>query len=246
MGKIPKFWPPLAWLMSLTLMPITLSPELAPLLVVWNVGQGQWLTWIGPDRCTHFDMGGERPPPSSLQFFCRDRANQLWLSHGDWDHMSFVQGHRWPGLCLLSPRPQVHSLAKAKRLKTLSRCLAAERPKSLLSLWEPEVTHTSANASSAVVQFGPVLIPGDSPASEEKKWAHRTLIHSRILILGHHGSRTSTSEFLLQQAPQLRQGVASARRRRYGHPHRETLARLRAHAVAPLTTEDWGHIAIRF
>jgi competence protein ComEC len=42
--------------------------------------------------------------------------------------------------------------------------------------------------------------------------------------------------------PGLRVAVASARERRYGHPHQETELILRKFRVPLLRTEDWGNI----
>ena len=40
-----------------------LSRANAPLsethFIIWNVGQGQWVTAVEFDRCLHFDFGGE-------------------------------------------------------------------------------------------------------------------------------------------------------------------------------------------
>lgn len=66
----------------------------------------------------------------------------------------------------------------------------------------------------------------------------------RVLALGHHGSRTSTSKDLLKELPNLKLAIASARKRRYGHPHRETVEALGKFKVPILSTEDWGNIVI--
>jgi competence protein ComEC len=89
-----------------------------------------------------------------------------------------------------------------------------------------------------------ILIPGDSPASQEIKWDIALPSTLRILILGHHGSRTSTSDHLLSRLPNVRLAIASARIRKYGHPHAETIARTRHHGVALIKTESWGNIWI--
>ena len=37
-----------------------IAQETAKRLIVWNVGQGQWVTWVQDKVCLHFDAGGER------------------------------------------------------------------------------------------------------------------------------------------------------------------------------------------
>jgi competence protein ComEC len=87
------------------------------------------------------------------------------------------------------------------------------------------------------------LIPGDSTAPQEKIWSyHGNMQKTGFLLLGHHGSRTSTSEELLSQLPHLKVAIASARFARYGHPHLEVVRRLKKYHVALLKTEDWGNL----
>ena len=68
------------------------------------------------------------------------------------------------------------------------------------------------------------------------------LTEAQYLLLGHHGSRTSTSEQLLVGLPHLKLAIASSRHRRFGHPHLETQLRLKSHHVPLITTEDWVNI----
>ena len=46
-----------------------ISHELAPFFVVWNVGQGQFVSLIEKDFCLHSDMGGEFMSWKTLSFF---------------------------------------------------------------------------------------------------------------------------------------------------------------------------------
>ncbi len=67
-----------------------------------------------------------------------------------------------------------------------------------------------------------------------------------ILKVGHHGSKTSTSEpFLRHIRPKLAL-ISVGRRNRYGHPHREVIERLRHYDVHIFRTDEQGAIVIRF
>jgi competence protein ComEC len=90
------------------------------------------------------------------------------------------------------------------------------------------------------------MVTGDAPTVEENIFVHEAkgLRDVRWLVLGHHGSRTSTSDNLLRSLPSLRLTIASARHAKYGHPHSEVLQRLRFYRVPVLSTEDWGSIEI--
>jgi metal-dependent hydrolase (beta-lactamase superfamily II) len=57
-------------------------------LIVWNVGQGQWVTIIYPTQCLHFDVGGETAPFRKVIKSCKEKSNKIFLSHGDWDHLN--------------------------------------------------------------------------------------------------------------------------------------------------------------
>ena len=101
-----------------------------------------------------------------------------------------------------------------------------------------------SNDKSRVILWLGFLLPGDSSQREEWRWAQeiRDLKSIHVLLLGHHGSRTATSALLLSKLPGLRMAVASARQRKYGHPHIEVEHRLRSRHIPLLRTEEWGHL----
>jgi competence protein ComEC len=103
--------------------------------------------------------------------------------------------------------------------------------------------NASSNAQTHVILFSDILIPGDSPQAQENIWRHQPWIsQTRILLLGHHGSQTSTSQELLRALPRLKLGISSARWARYHHPHSAVELRLRKANVPLIRTEDWGNI----
>ncbi|MGG4000163.1 DNA internalization-related competence protein ComEC/Rec2 [Anoxybacillus kestanbolensis] len=67
-----------------------------------------------------------------------------------------------------------------------------------------------------------------------------------ILKVGHHGSKTSTSEPFLQHIRPKVALISAGRRNRYGHPHHEVIDRLRQHNVHIFRTDEQGAIVIRF
>ena len=85
-------------------------------------------------------------------------------------------------------------------------------------------------------------MPGDSPTKMEKKWANQINERVEVLILGHHGAKNSTSEFLLNKLTDLKVAISSAREKRYGHPTMEVKNRLRKNQIPLLKTEDWGNL----
>lgn len=104
-----------------------------------------------------------------------------------------------------------------------------------------------ANDNSIVlrVTFGrrAVLLVGDAERQEEASLVgHGEGLRADVLKLGHHGSRTSSSEpFLRAVAPSF--AVASTGvRNRFGHPHRETVDTLRALGIPWARTDAHGAV----
>lgn len=206
-------------------------------IIVWNVGQGQWVTAVDANQCQHFDTGGEFFPFKKASALCGDRLNKIFLSHWDWDHVGALS--RWPkwNSCVASAPLGKTSARKMKMLERFDSCLKED-----ITMWTPALSKDT-NAESRVVEYQGFLLPGDSPKTQEKIWQQLSWIApTRVLVLGHHGSRTSTSKELIDRLPHLKMAVASARWARYKHPHAETVALLKLHHIALLRTEDWGNI----
>lgn len=72
------------------------------------------------------------------------------------------------------------------------------------------------------------LFTGDAGAAQEKILLQNygNMMDTDFLKVGHHGSRTSSSEQLLAMATPRISGVSLALTNRYRHPHREALQRL--------------------
>lgn len=68
----------------------------------------------------------------------------------------------------------------------------------------------------------------------------------RLLLIPHHGSRSSSSYALLQQFKPDLAVVSAGFRSRYGHPHQEVLARLQSLGVGFVNTADAGAIQLRW
>jgi competence protein ComEC len=213
-------------------------------VVIWNTGQGQWITSITNETCLHFDVGGEHFPWQKISYQCRHKENHIYLSHWDWDHIGGLSHWpHWPTCMALEPLGKT-TTSKFKLIKKIKHC-STKKPDSQNSLWtwSSQQDLKDTNSLSHVSRYHDFLIPGDSPKAQELIWMHQPWIsQSKILILGHHGSHTSTSKELLLHLPQLKMAVASARWHRYHHPHAQTEAILRRFHIPLLRTEDWGHI----
>lgn len=92
-----------------------------------------------------------------------------------------------------------------------------------------DVTHVETNDGSVVLQlvYGDTafLLTGDAPVNVEQYVSSldgKTL-HSDVLKVGHHGSRTSSSELFVGWASPEYAVISRGCDNRYGHPHQEVL-----------------------
>lgn len=221
------------------------------IVIFWNVGQGQWVTAVTPDECQHFDFGGEISPWRGNQNLflklCKNKLNTLQLSHPDLDHFAYypMLVKQIPKICW---RELDHTLIPANRLtRKIPLCDQNETIDADIDqqrLFKP-TKFSNKNESSIVYRFKNILLPGDSSKKMEKSWAKHTQTQKiNYLLLGHHGSRTSTSDLLLKSLPQIKMAIVQSRMAKFNHPHKEVLERLKHHRVPLIKTEDWGNTAI--
>ena len=222
-------------------------------MIFWNVGQGQWVTAVTPDECQHFDFGGEisyfHENQNLFLQLCKNKQNSLLLSHPDLDHYSYysIFVRRLPKLCW---RELDHTrLPTNKAPRKIPLCTPVSDLNSATDqtrIFNP-TDFSNKNDSSKVYRFKNVLIPGDSSKKMEKTWV-KVIDQKKLnyLLLGHHGSRTSTSDLLLQQLPQIKMAIVQSRMAKFNHPHKEVLKRLKHHRVPLIKTEDWGNTAIMY
>lgn len=89
------------------------------------------------------------------------------------------------------------------------------------------------------------IFTGDAEKSEESKIIESDFnISANILKVGHHGSSTSTSDnFLEKVKPQLAL-ISCGENNDYGHPHKETTAKLEEADITSLRTDKLGDILV--
>ncbi len=112
-----------------------------------------------------------------------------------------------------------------------------------------DVSALEANSGSIVGRLvcgnDSFLLTGDSPeAIEEYLVGARASLKSDVLKLGHHGSRTSSSDSFLDAVAPTTAIVSAGCDNRYGHPHSEVLERLAARGVAVCSTCAEGTVMV--
>ena len=220
-------------------------------LIVWSVGQGQMVTYSDSHFCIHFDMGGEVFPLRKLIKECGKKDNKVFFSHWDWDHINFTRKawQRLPSFCRLNTPGGKGNKKKRAFLLPVPECEA--HPVGVFKeisfpahLNKSRRVTISNKYSRVVVVKKQILIPGDSPGSSESLWQNKIVDPVRILVVSHHGSQFSTTPQLLNRLPYLKLAIASARKKRHGHPHVKVKRRLIHKGVPLLSTENYNNIII--
>lgn len=89
-----------------------------------------------------------------------------------------------------------------------------------------------------------LLLTGDMAGSTERKLLEQyELPDIEVLVVGHHGSRYSSTDVFLQQVrPET--AIISVGNNSYGHPTQEAIERLQRHGAAVYRTDEQGNIWI--
>lgn len=111
-----------------------------------------------------------------------------------------------------------------------------------------DVEHVETNTASVVAQLTykdtSFMLTGDSPAGIE---TYLTTLYgeglkSDVLKLGHHGSRTSSSDVFLGYVDPDYAVISAGCDNSYGHPHKEVLEKLDTFKIKTVTTCEKGTI----
>lgn len=113
---------------------------------------------------------------------------------------------------------------------------------------DPSRMETNSASIVLRVRYGEtaLLLTGDLPSEIEEYLVSRygEGLRAEVLKLGHHGSRTSTSDALLAATAPDVAVVSAGCDNRYGHPHREVLDRLDARGIGVRSTCTEGSITL--
>jgi competence protein ComEC len=95
------------------------------------------------------------------------------------------------------------------------------------------------------VQFGGIafLLAGDAQAeSEQQILASGALLKADVLKVGHHGSRSSTTQAFLSAVSPIYAAISVGAGNDYGHPHQVTIDRLAADRIKIYRTDQNGTV----
>lgn len=218
-------------------------------LTAFDVGQGLALAVRTHEHLLIYDTGASWSGGSMAQsiivpWLSRNGLvpDRLVLSHGDNDHAG-GNGDFAAAIPRISGEPA--------RVAGSEPCRAGEQWRwdgvTFTVLWPPASPPQGNDASCVLLVEGNgwrALLPGDISRDVEYRllgqWPR-----SDLLVLAHHGSKSSTTKALLREV-QPDWALASAGYRHYfGHPHAEVLERLGRLGITVLRTDRDGMIVFR-
>ena len=224
------------------------------LAVVVRTASRTLLYDAGPSYGPEADSGGRIVVPV-LRAAGIERLDMVVVSHEDIDHI----GGALTVLESFEVRALASSLRSEHALHTLvpepSRCSAGRRWQ-----WDGvrfEFLHPPAgweasrrNNQSCVLRVdaggAAMLLTGDIERTAEDFLARNSVsLKADVLLVPHHGSRTSSSELFIAAVEPRWAVVPAGYRNRFGHPAREVLARYDEAGVRVVRTDLDGAVSIR-
>ena len=252
------------------LLPLLAPPVARPApgqfeLIAADIGQGTavlvrtqrhlLLYDAGPRYSPEADAGGRVLLPL-LRALGERRIDHLMLSHRDSDHVG--------GAATLLQALPVAQLSSSLEPGHPLRDAAPHRPCSAGQSWTWDGVHfrvlhpeagavepaSRPNALSCVLLVqgvqGGALLTGDIEAAQELHLVQRMVSHdpaalrAELLLVPHHGSRTSSTGALLDAVQPRWAVVQAAYRSRFGHPVPEVLVRYQVRGIAVLRSDRCG------
>ncbi|MEJ8676575.1 DNA internalization-related competence protein ComEC/Rec2 [Chromobacterium amazonense] len=247
------------WLACLLLLPALVYRPAGPKegafrVTVLDVGQGLSMLVQTARHALLFDTGAGdagRVVLPQLRGLGVASLDALLLSHHDADHDGAAEGvlREMPARRLLAGQPQTLPVWPARPCRQGDAWTWDGVRFEVLAPW-PDMQPTEDNAHSCVLRVAgakhALLVSGDAPAQvEEALVAHYgERLRSTVLIAGHHGSRTSSSEVWLKAVRPRLAVVSAGYMNRYRHPHPAVLHRLRQQGIALLRTDLDGALTL--
>lgn len=252
---VPLRWLGAGFVLALFVPAAPRIAEGALRLELLDVGQGQAVILgtrhhalvydTGPGIPGYWDLAGRVVPPA-LRSLGMPAPDRILVSHGDLDHAGGLDALR-----ARFPRAEVHA-SLAELPAHTGAC-----NEQLGWLWDEvsfQVLHPGpylpyrGNQSSCVLSVttagGSVLLPGDIDQAVERRLARLSSRGHTVVVVPHHGSRTSSSGDWLEWTRPGHALVSAGAGNRFGFPHPEVVERHRLRAIDLWSTADCGALRV--
>lgn len=242
-------------------------------LMFLDVGQGDSILIHSKDKTMLVDTGGvmnysrekwqERKNKKSLTNYVTipvlkklgiRKIDYLVLTHGDFDHMGealkLIKQYRVEDIYLNQGN---FNLLEKKVIKKY-RHVYQIREKEEIALGNINIVQinkefSDENDSSSILLMyyknKKILLTGDASKKSEEYILNKYNIGKiDVLKIGHHGSKTSTSDELLEELRPSLAIISCGKNNRFNHPHKETIDKLKEYRIKYLRTDISGTIRI--
>ncbi len=231
-------------------------PTTGARLILLDVGQGLAMLIQTPHHTVLYDTGpktmysdaGQDIVLPTLNYYGIRHLDHIVVSHGDMDHRGGLSAIR-------AVMPYEHLLTSGFELGDSKACVAGEQ-------WSYDGVHfevlhptdtvprpgkAKKNNDSCVilVTVGThrILLTGDIEASVESVLSTK-LSNVDVLIVPHHGSKTSSSEGFLELLKPKQAWIPVGWNNLYHHPHATVIARYQAHQIPLWRTDQSGALIL--
>ena len=226
---------------------------------VWDVGQGTAVSVFTATHSVQIDTGrgdelwsaAEQWVMPGWRHFGRHHIDRLIVSHGDGDHAGggprLLQSHS-PDV-VMSNEWLTNGNENLAGMNHLG-CVTGDRWQydgvTFEILWPDEPGEVSGNDASCVVRVSngdrSLLMMGDVSKNVEQWLVQQGRIQpADVIVVGHHGSRTSSSVALLNAVMPQWAVFTVGYRNGFGHPRPEVVDRWRARDSIIVRTDYSGH-----
>ena len=254
---VPARWLGLVWLLPMFLVRSALPAPGEVRVTLLDVGQGLSIVVqtaghtlvydTGARLSAHFDAGRAVVVPY-LRNAGVARVDTLIVSHGDNDHIG-------GSASLLAAMPVTRVLSSVpERLTNAEACRSGQTWEwdgvRFMMLHPQADTRLVGNNRCCVLRvdsrFGQVLLPGDIAAKAEREIMLRAgePLRADILVVPHHGSKTSSTETFLDTVRPRVALLPVGYRNRYHHPHPMVVARYQERGIALEDSATAGAITV--
>jgi competence protein ComEC len=262
-SKDAKVWEKEASILSLTFLDVGEGDSMAirfPDGRVWVLDAGGMRQTSSQENGVHgFDVG-EEVVSRYLWHFWVNKIDRLLLSHPDTDHAgginAIMKNFRIGRFDYSQAGPDrilagILHTARKKQLFTQPLHAGMEEklgPVAVRVLNPPAHTpFNSTNENSLVLDLSfkrfSALLTGDLEKSGETEVLSQPEMGQRLLLkVAHHGSRSGTADAFLARIQPRWAIISVGRNNPFGHPSKDTLARILQHRARPVSTMEEGAI----
>lgn len=242
-------------------------------LMFLDVGQGDSILIHSKDKTMLVDTGGvmnysrekwqERKNKKSLTNYVTipvlkklgiRKIDYLVLTHGDFDHMGealkLIKQYRVEDIYLNQGN---FNLLEKKVIKKYRHVYQIREKEEIvlgnINIVQINKEFSDENDSSSILLMyyknKKILLTGDASKKSEEYILNKYNIGKiDVLKIGHHGSKTSTSDELLKELRPSLAIISCGKNNRFNHPHKETIDKLKEYRIKYLRTDISGTIRI--